>query len=193
MHHAGGKEHDGRRRRERVRHLPIEIYRTLEPGEYRLLLWRGAVRGGPPLTRTRPAHHRPLPRSICAVGIANTVRPEPMRTPMAQILTFGPKSGEQIAADFCAAGRQPHGGWVEYNFTKPGETQATRKVSYLPPAMEPARAWLAPASGRAVRTLTVMIWSKFSCVLHREPEAAAVEAILALPRMPREREHRASP
>ena len=66
-----------------------------------------------------------------AVGIANPVRPEPMATPMAQILTFGPKSGEQIAADFCAAGRQPHGGWVEYNFPKPGETQATRKVSYL--------------------------------------------------------------
>jgi signal transduction histidine kinase len=66
-----------------------------------------------------------------AVGIANPVRPEPMGTPMAQILTFGPKSGEQIAADFCAAGRQPHGGWVEYNFPKPRETQTTRKVSYL--------------------------------------------------------------
>ena len=66
-----------------------------------------------------------------AVGVANPLRPEPMGTPMAQILTFGPKSGEQIAADFCAAGRQPHGGWVEYNFPKPGETQATRKVSYL--------------------------------------------------------------
>jgi cytochrome c len=66
-----------------------------------------------------------------AVGIANPVRPESMGTPMAQILTFGPKSGEQIAADFCAAGQQPHGGWVEYNFPKPGETQAMRKVSYL--------------------------------------------------------------
>jgi cytochrome c len=62
-----------------------------------------------------------------AVGIANPLRPEPM----AQILTFGPKSGDQIAAVLCAAGRQPHGGWVEYNFPKPGETQATRKVSYL--------------------------------------------------------------
>jgi len=66
-----------------------------------------------------------------AVGIANPVRPEPIGTPMAQILTFGPKSGEQIAADFCTAGQQPHGGWVEYKFPKPGETQATRKVSYL--------------------------------------------------------------
>jgi cytochrome c len=66
-----------------------------------------------------------------AVGIANPIRPEPMGTPMAQILTYGPKSGEQIAADFCAAGRQPHGGWVEYNFPQPGEMQAARKVSYL--------------------------------------------------------------
>ena len=66
-----------------------------------------------------------------AVGVANPVRPELKGKPMAQILTFGPKSGEQIAADFCTAGRQPHGGWVEYNFPKPGQTQATRKVSYL--------------------------------------------------------------
>ena len=66
-----------------------------------------------------------------AVGLANPVRPERQPIPLAQDLTFGPKSGEQIAADFCTAGRQPHGGWVEYNFPKPGETQATRKVSYL--------------------------------------------------------------
>ena len=66
-----------------------------------------------------------------AVGLANPVRPGGQPVPLAQDLTFGPKSGEQIAADFCTAGRQPHGGWVEYNFPKPGETQATRKVSYL--------------------------------------------------------------
>jgi cytochrome c len=66
-----------------------------------------------------------------ALGVANPVRPELNGKPVAQTATFGPKSGEQIAADFCAAGRQPHGGWVEYNFPKPGETQATRKVSYL--------------------------------------------------------------
>jgi cytochrome c len=70
-------------------------------------------------------------KGATAVGIANPLRLEPMGTPMAQILTFGPKSGEQIAADFCAAGRQPHGGWVEYNFPKPGEMRPTRKVSYL--------------------------------------------------------------
>lgn len=66
-----------------------------------------------------------------AVTVALPVRPELKGKPAAQIVTFGPKPGDQIAADFCAAGGKPHGGWVEYNFPKPGETQATRKVSYL--------------------------------------------------------------
>jgi cytochrome c len=66
-----------------------------------------------------------------SVNVAHPLRPELKGQPTAQIATFGPKSGEQIAADFCTAGRQPHGGWVEYNFPKPGETQATRKVSYV--------------------------------------------------------------
>ena len=66
-----------------------------------------------------------------AVGVANPIRPETKGKPTAQVLTFGPKSAEQLAADFCRAGGQPHGGWVEYNFPKPGKTQAVRKVSYL--------------------------------------------------------------
>jgi signal transduction histidine kinase len=66
-----------------------------------------------------------------AVNVAHPIRPELKGKPTAQVVTFGPKSGEQIAADFCTAGRQPHGGWVEYNFPKPGKTEATRKVSYL--------------------------------------------------------------
>ena len=66
-----------------------------------------------------------------AVTAAHPVRPELVGKPTAQVVTFGPKSGEQIAADFCAAGRQLHGGWVEYDFPKPGGTQPERKVSYL--------------------------------------------------------------
>ena len=70
----------------------------------------------------------------CAGGTtmvaANPVRPELKGKLIAQVVTFGPRSGEQIGADFCAAGRKPHGGWVEYNFPKPGETQPERKVSY---------------------------------------------------------------
>jgi signal transduction histidine kinase len=66
-----------------------------------------------------------------AVNVAHPIWPEFKGKPAAEILTFGPKSGEQIAADFCTVGRQPHGGWVEYNFPKPGQKEATRKVSYL--------------------------------------------------------------
>jgi cytochrome c len=66
-----------------------------------------------------------------AMAVANPVRPDLKGKPVAQIVTFGPKSGEQIAAKFCAAGRQAHGGWVEYNFPRPGQKQPVRKVSYL--------------------------------------------------------------
>ena len=66
-----------------------------------------------------------------AVTVAHPTRPELRGQPVAQVLTFGPKPGERIAAEFCAAGRQPHGGWVEYDFPKLGGAQPARKVSYL--------------------------------------------------------------
>ena len=66
-----------------------------------------------------------------AVTVALPVRPELKGKPTAQIVTFGPKTGEQTAADMCAAGQRPHGGWVEYNFPKPGGAQAERKVTYM--------------------------------------------------------------
>ncbi len=66
-----------------------------------------------------------------AVTVAHPTRPELIGQPVAEVLTFGPKPGERIAAEFCAAGRRPHGGWVEYNFPKLGGAQPARKVSYL--------------------------------------------------------------
>ena len=39
--------------------------------------------------------------------------------------------GEQLAAEFCAQGRKPQGGWLEYNFPRAGATQPERKVSYM--------------------------------------------------------------
>jgi cytochrome c len=71
----------------------------------------------------------------CAEGspviAAHPVRPELKGKPLAQVLAFGPRPGEQMATDNCAAGRKPHGGWGEYNFPKPGGTQPERKVSYF--------------------------------------------------------------
>ncbi|HEX6012672.1 MAG TPA: cache domain-containing protein [Geminicoccaceae bacterium] len=66
-----------------------------------------------------------------AADAAHPIRPEFKGKPTAQALTFGPRPGERIAADMCAAGGKPHGGWVAYDHPKPGETQATRKVTYL--------------------------------------------------------------
>ena len=62
---------------------------------------------------------------------ANPVRPELKGKPIAQVVTYGPKPGEQIGADSCAAARRPHGGWVEYNFPEAGSSRPERKVSYL--------------------------------------------------------------
>src|SRR5690348_10702384 len=67
-----------------------------------------------------------------SVVAANPVRPELKGKPLAQVVTYGPKPGEQLAADFCAVGKKPHGGWLEYNFPKAGWwAQPERKVSYL--------------------------------------------------------------
>lgn len=66
-----------------------------------------------------------------AVTVAHPIKPALKGTPTAKIVTFGPKPGEQIAADMCAAGAKPQGGWVEHDYPKPGQTQAERKVIYM--------------------------------------------------------------
>jgi cytochrome c len=66
-----------------------------------------------------------------AVIAAHPLRPELKGKQLAQVITFGPKPGEQLAAANCATGRKPHGGWAEYNFPKPGGTQPERKVTYF--------------------------------------------------------------
>jgi methyl-accepting chemotaxis protein len=66
-----------------------------------------------------------------AVAAAHPIHPEFDGEPVARTLTFGPRPGEQIAADFCAAGRKPRGGWVAYDFPKPGGTRPERKASYF--------------------------------------------------------------
>jgi cytochrome c len=66
-----------------------------------------------------------------AMGVAHPIQPQFDGPPVAQSLTYGPKPGEQLAGDFCTQGRKPRGGWVEYNFPKPGGTEPERKVSYL--------------------------------------------------------------
>ena len=66
-----------------------------------------------------------------AVDLAHPIKPELKGKPTAQSLAFGPKPGEQLAAEFCTEGQKPHGGWVEYNYRRAEETQPERKVAYL--------------------------------------------------------------
>ena len=49
----------------------------------------------------------------------------------------------QRAEAQCAAARKPGGDWWAYNFSRPGATRPTRKVSYM--MMVPGRTWLVGA------------------------------------------------
>jgi cytochrome c len=44
--------------------------------------------------------------------------------------TLTDQSGKAFAQELCEAAQQPHGGWVEYMWPKPGEQEPSRKVSY---------------------------------------------------------------
>jgi cytochrome c len=66
-----------------------------------------------------------------AVTAAHPVRPQLVGKPRAQVVTFGPRPAEKLAAEFCTEGQEPHGGWVEFNFPKAGGTQPERKLTYF--------------------------------------------------------------
>src|SRR5689334_4057292 len=77
-----------------------------------------------------PIHYVVRCEGGTAVVAAHPLRPELDGEPAARTLVYGPKPGDQIGADFCAAARRPHGGWIEYDFPGPGETRPERKVNY---------------------------------------------------------------
>lgn len=41
------------------------------------------------------------------------------------------KNGVYFFLEFCEVCKNPNGGWVEYQWPKPGEKQASRKISYI--------------------------------------------------------------
>ena len=107
-----------------------------------------------------------------AVGVAHPIH-QKFDGHGPQALTFGPKPGEQLAADSCTEGQKPHGGWVEYAFPKPGGTHPERKLSYLL-AVRGTPTWSAPASTnrqRRSRTWTGQRCSR-SCATRGEARAA---------------------
>lgn len=59
--------------------------------------------------------------------IAHPIRPDLVGRSIMQIKD---NSGRLIFKDLCKAGAQPHGGWVEYLWPKPGAGNLSRKLSY---------------------------------------------------------------
>lgn len=59
--------------------------------------------------------------------IAHPIRPDLVGR---SILQIKDNSGRLIFKDLCKAGAQPHGGWVEYLWPKPGAGNLSRKLSY---------------------------------------------------------------
>jgi signal transduction histidine kinase len=41
------------------------------------------------------------------------------------------KTGVYLGRELCAAAKNPNGGWVEYWWPKPGETEPSRKITFI--------------------------------------------------------------
>lgn len=59
--------------------------------------------------------------------VAHPIRPDLVGRSVMQIKD---NNGKVIFKDLCKAGAQPHGGWVEYVWPKPGAGNLSRKLSY---------------------------------------------------------------
>ena len=59
--------------------------------------------------------------------VAHPMRPDLVGRPLMQITD---NNGKFIFKELCKAGEDPHGGWVEYLWTKPGAGGVSRKISY---------------------------------------------------------------
>lgn len=59
--------------------------------------------------------------------VAHPMRPDLVGRPIMQITD---NNGKYLFKELCKAGAQPHGGWVEYVWTKPGSGRVSRKLSY---------------------------------------------------------------
>lgn len=59
--------------------------------------------------------------------IAHPLRPDLVGRP---ILQMRDDKGNRLFQELCTAGEAPRGGWVEYWWPRPGEGQASRKISY---------------------------------------------------------------
>lgn len=59
--------------------------------------------------------------------VAHPMRPDLVGRPIMQITD---NNGKYVFKELCKTGSQPHGGWVEYVWTRPGAGRVSRKLTY---------------------------------------------------------------
>lgn len=59
--------------------------------------------------------------------VAHPMRPDLVGRPIMQITD---NNGKYVFKELCKMGSQPHGGWVEYVWTRPGAGRVSRKLTY---------------------------------------------------------------
>jgi cytochrome c len=59
--------------------------------------------------------------------VAHPMRPDLVGQPIMQITD---NNGKYIFKELCKVGTKPHGGWVDYVWTKPGAGRVSRKLTY---------------------------------------------------------------
>jgi cytochrome c len=91
------------------------------------------------------------------VMIAHPLRPDLVGRP---ILQMRDDKDRPLFQDLCKAGETPNGGWVEYWWPKPGEGNASRKISYTHSAAVSFKSDIRVGAGIYDDTLTPEALSK---------------------------------
>ncbi|WP_291993257.1 cache domain-containing protein [Candidatus Accumulibacter sp. ACC003] len=103
--------------------------------------------------------------------MAHPMRPDLVGKPIMQITD---NTGKYIFRELCKAGAEPHGGWVEYMWSKPGAGALSRKLSYSLAADIAFASGIQVSAGIYDEKLTVQELDK---VLERMSDPAKYQAL----------------
>jgi cytochrome c len=103
--------------------------------------------------------------------IAHPMRPDLVGKPIMQITD---NAGKYIFKDLCKAGNEPHGGWVEYAWSKPGAGALSRKISYALAADISFTSGIQVSAGTYDETMTI---KELDAVLERMSDPSRYQAL----------------
>lgn len=103
--------------------------------------------------------------------IAHPMRPDLVGKPIMQITD---NAGKYIFKDLCKAGNEPHGGWVEYAWSKPGAGALSRKISYALAADISFTSGIQVSAGTYDETMTI---KELDAVLEKMSDPSRYQAL----------------